>query len=187
MELAHRTRGVRRITEYYRKLHQPGTNPETSLYRLTPLGAWAGSRAEHVHYFFKTIKVDRFRLFLDLGSGDGLVTCIAGLYTRAVGIEVDLELVRLAQRASEDLDLRDRVGFVCGDYRQMRICNADCLYIYPDKPLGPIEALLEGWAGQLLVYGPHFPPKSLLPTLSLKCGSERLKVYERLLCTLPHS
>lgn len=166
--------GIASIIRHYRR-HQDEAD-EACGYRFTPLGAWASSRAPHVFAFFRKVRLERYRLFLDLGSGDGLVTCIAGLFTRAVGIEIDRDLCRTAREAARHL-LLEKVDFVCGDYLSMRIARADCLYVYPDKPLGRIEEQLSGWGGTLLVYGPHFPLKHFPPVQHLRCARERMTVY----------
>lgn len=164
------------VIRAYRKTQ--GEADESDRYRLTPLGAWASSRAPHVFAFFRKIHLERRGLFLDLGSGDGLVTCIAGLFTRAVGVEIDRDLCNTARRAAQELGLLEKVDFVCGDYLSMPIRKADCLYVYPDKPMARIEEALEGWRGTLLVYGPHFPPQAFQPVRRLRCARERLTLYE---------
>jgi hypothetical protein len=144
---------------------------------MTSLGTWAPSRSPHVFFFFKRLGLDRHDLFLDLGSGDGLVTCIAGLFTRSIGIEIDFELCQVAQRAARDLKLEESVHFVCGNYLQLPIWKAACLYHYPDKPMDGLERLLASWKGPLLIYGPHFPPGNLLRISRLQCGRESLVLY----------
>lgn len=146
-------------------------------YRLTASGAWARSRPAHLFFFFRRIKLSGFRLFADLGSGDGAAACVAGLFTHAVGIESDPELASSAGRAARNLDIVDRVQFMCADFFTQRIRAADCLFIYPDKPIYSLEDVLDGWVGTLLVYGPHFPPKRMQLSEKLTCGKETLSVY----------
>ena len=167
------------IVRYYRRLHKSAPDPSAEPYRATELGVWATSRAAHVFSFFRRIDLARFNLFLDLGSGDGIVTCIAALFTRSIGIEVDQGLCRLAQRAARELQLSERAGFICGDYLELPIWRSDCLYQYPDKPILVIERALRDWRGALLVYGPHFPPETFLPVSRLQCGREKLVLYRR--------
>ncbi len=163
---------------YYRKLHTHGSGDSDQLpYRLTVSGAWAVSRPAHLFYFFRKIELSRFRLFVDLGSGDGIVACLAALFTTAVGIEADSRLVRTARGAARALDLERRVGFIRADYLSQGLQAADCLYIYPDKPVFALERELSGWSGTLLIYGPHFPPKELKLRDKLRCGRETLAVY----------
>ncbi len=118
-----------------------------------------------------------FRLFIDLGSGDGVACCAAGLFTRSIGIESDPFLVSRAARAAQNLRLQSRVGFICADFLTQRIQEADCLYIYPDKPIDALEKTLEGWGGTLLIYGPHFAPRRLFLREKLRFGRETMSVY----------
>jgi hypothetical protein len=150
---------------------------EILAYRLTASGAWAASRPSHLFHFFKKIGLSGFRLFIDLGSGDGVASCIAGLFTTSIGIESDPFLVSLASRAAYDLKLDGRVRFIRADFLTQGIRNADCLFIYPDKPVYALEEALDGWAGALLIYGPHFPPKRFCLIEKLRCGKETLSVY----------
>lgn len=146
-------------------------------YRQTERGAWAFSRLNEVRFFFQTIRLERYRSLIDLGSGDGIVVCVAALFTRAIGIEIDGELCQLAAQAARDLGLERRARFIRSDYATQRIQAADCLYLYPDKPIYAIEALLEGWSGDLLVYGPHFPAARMKAVRRLESGPERLVIY----------
>jgi hypothetical protein len=166
---------VRHYAGIYEELERSGAAP----YRLTARGAWAASRACHVFYFFKGIRLDNFASFCDLGSGDGIVTCIAGLFTPAVGIEADEYLCRVAKAAAGSLDLQEKVSQLCADYLTQNLSQIDCLYLYPDKPFHALEAYLldSGWRGTLLVYGPHLPPHHLKARRHLKCGKERMTVY----------
>ena len=167
------------IVRYYRRLHRSASDSSMEPYRATALGVWATSRAAHVFSFFRHIDLARYNLFLDLGSGDGIVTCIAALFTRSIGIEVDQGLCRVAQRAARELQLAERAGFICGDYLELPIWRSDCLYQYPDKPILGLEKALRDWQGALLVYGPHFPPETLFPVSRLQCGREKLVLYRR--------
>jgi hypothetical protein len=166
------------VIRYFQRLHAcPEEHGETLPYRLTPSGAWAAARPEHLFNFFERVGLSAFRLFIDLGSGDGVACCAAGLFTRSIGIESDSFLVSRAARTVRDLGLKERVGFICADFLTQRIQEADCLYIYPDKPIAALEKALEGWSGTLLVYGPHFPPGRLLLVEKLRCGMETMSVY----------
>ena len=166
-----------RIERHYRERYQRLERSGKGCYRLTGLGAWAASVPEHVYYFFQQLGLERRQLLIDLGSGDGLVVCIAGLFTRSVGLEIDRWLCHAARQSIQALGLGERVGVVCGDYLTQRIRQADCLYIYPDKPLNHLETILGGWQGMLLVAGPHFPLNSFDPVQRLRCGRDELVAY----------
>jgi hypothetical protein len=174
----HRTRKAAELIRYYKELHGLQT-ADGGAYRLTASGAWAASRPAHLFYFFRRINLAAFKLFLDLGSGDGIASCLAGIFTRSVGIEADPELASKAGQAARDLGLENSVGFICGDFFDQRIQKADCLFIYPDKPVYALEELLQGWRGTLVIYGPHFPPKLFLLEEKLRCGRETLSVYRQ--------
>jgi hypothetical protein len=171
--------GFARIARYYRSFYRDMREDDALPYRLTALGAWATSRAPHVYAFFRAIGLQRYRLFVDLGSGDGVVTCIAGLFTRAVGIEGDPGLCLTAGKAARVTGMSAHVDFICGNYLDLRIGRADCLYLYPDKPFNRLERALEGWSGGLLVNGPHIPPLEFAAVRKLRCGRETLTVYGR--------
>jgi len=164
---------ARFFKERHRRLEEEGDGP----YRPTALGVWAVSRAPHLYYFFKTFNLERRRFFVDLGCGDGLVACMAALFTRAAGVEVDAGLCRAARRAARSLSLPRPPEFVQADYLSMVVRRADCLYLYPDKPFPRLEEILPGWPGDLLVYGPHVPPRHLLAVRRLQCGPESMVVY----------
>lgn len=165
------------VIDYFRKRSE-GCGEERP-YRRTASGAWAASRPEYLFDFFKGVNLSRFRLLIDLGSGDGVAACVAGLFTRAIGIESDRLLAEGAGRAAHALRLSGRVEFICANFLTQNIQKADCLYIYPDKPLGDLETVLEGWGGTLLVYGPHFPPKRFVLQKKLRRDLETLSLYSR--------
>jgi hypothetical protein len=105
------------------------------------------------------------------------VACLAGLFTQAVGIEIDHTLCTAASVAIRELDMQQRVAVICGDYRNQRIRRADCLYLYPDKPVADLERILTGWPGLLLIAGPHFPLQSFAPVERLRYGRDQLVGY----------
>ncbi len=144
---------------------------------MTASGAWAASRPGYLFNFFKKINLSSFGLFVDLGSGDGVVCCVASLFTTAVGIESDPFLISRAAQAARELKLEGRAGFIRADFLTQRIQAADCLFIYPDKPVYPLEKVLNGWGGTLLISGPHFPPKQFSLKEKLQCDTETLSVY----------
>lgn len=165
------------LREYFRNCYEVLQRTGDVPYRLTAKGAWACSRVDVLYSFFRQLNLTRYRCFVDLGSGDGAVTCLAGLFTRAVGIEIDARLCARAKQAARELGLDSRVDFIRSDFSTQKIQQADCLYVYPDKPIYGIEALLDDWQGDLLVYGPHFPPARMQPVRRLRGENEQLVVY----------
>jgi hypothetical protein len=144
--------------------------------RPTSRGLWAASTPHDVFALLTALSAEGCRHFADLGSGDGLVTCIASLFCPATGIECDAGLVEKAN------ELRDRLGlsaeFVCGDFFAQDLSRFDLLYVYPDKPMWDLEkALAPRLRGRLVAYSCHFPLK-LLPILdTVSLGTCRATVY----------
>jgi|GEM_PF-361563 len=165
----------RTYEKFYGSLRKEGNLP----YALTSRGAWAASRPVHVFHFFRILGLEQYGKFVDLGSGDGIVAHLAALFTASRGIEADASLCRMAGRLSRQLNLPHEVRFACEDFMHSHLMDADCLYIYPDKPVHPLEDRLKDWRGALLIYGPHFKPKRFTPLQTLQCGRERLVVYGR--------
>ncbi len=175
--VATRAAAFQRIVDYYQRRYELLRCRDGFPYRLTARGAWATSDPQALYHFFSRLGLEECELLVDLGSGDGIVTCIAALFTRAVGIEIDRQLVWAAKRAVEQLGLDKRVRLICGDYTRLILGKADCLYIYPDKPVTGLQQRAPGWKGRLLVYGPHFPVEGWETVAELSRGRERMTVY----------
>jgi hypothetical protein len=77
-----------RVINYYRKRYKAMEENGQSPYRFTALGAWAASRAP-MFFIFSVDPFGPIQVICGLGSGDGLVACLAGLFTRSIGIEID--------------------------------------------------------------------------------------------------
>jgi hypothetical protein len=72
--------------DFYRRLLRSGKLPM----RSTEKGFWNASISDEVYETFKRIGLQKFKSFLDIGSGDGKVVLIASLFCRtAEGIEID--------------------------------------------------------------------------------------------------
>lgn len=165
-------RMLRHFADRYRRHEATG-----GTYKMTSRGAWATSRPEAVLRFFHELALDRYRLFADLGCGDGVAVCGAALFTRAVGIEADPDLCRQAQENARALGLVHGTAFICADFLDLRLDPFDVLYIYPDKPLDSLMEKIRGWSGTLLVYGPHFPLRGRAPVGRFSWQRETLSVY----------
>jgi len=119
--------------------------------RRTVKGLWGPSRLDVLHSVFQEVHLERFRHFLDLGSGDGRVALLASLFTNASGIECDPRLVETALRVREELGLSAK--FNVGDYSEEDLSKYDALFINPDKPLKELEEkLLAEFKGVFLLY-----------------------------------
>lgn len=165
----------RAYSEFYASLRSRGSLP----YALTTRGAWATSRSVYVFRFFRILALEQYEKFVDLGSGDGIVVHLAALFTASKGIEIDPSLCGISRRMSQQLNLPNEVEFACTDFMHSNLTDADCLYIYPDKPIHLLEERLKDWKGALLIYGPHFKPRRFKPLQDLQCGRERLVLYGR--------
>ncbi len=165
----------RTYEQFYKSLKRQGLMP----YSLTARGAWATSRPVHVFRFFQLAQMEKYRKVIDLGSGDGVVAHLASLFTSSVGIEIDESLCATARGISRQLGIPHTVEFLCEDYLQydFRSSGADCLYIYPHMPIQILEERLQHWQGTVLIYGPHFKPKTLKTLQEFKCGRERMIIY----------
>ena len=135
-------RQFRTVAAYYRGAERELEKQGVWSYRMTASGAWALSRPAHVFYFLRKTGIPKESLFIDLGSGNGIVACIAGLFARSIGIESDPDLVASARTAAGRLGLDGRVSFIRADFFSQRIRRADYLYVYPDKPLYRLEEIL---------------------------------------------
>ncbi|MFC1723489.1 class I SAM-dependent methyltransferase [Nanoarchaeota archaeon] len=132
-----------------------------NLFWTTDKGMFGTSNMDTVFGFFKEIGLGKYKKFLDLGCGDGRIVLIASLFTDAVGIEYDKELVGKAQ------EMRDKLGmdcrFIAGDYMKHDIGQYDVVYINPDKGFlwGLDNKLSSDLSGDLFVYNEIFKPNAL--------------------------
>ncbi len=127
-------------------------------YKETPGGFWATSIMPDVQKAFMWVGLDRYKNFVDLGSGDGRVVALASMFVRATGIEIDPELYQLSTELKKALRL-DNVDFYLGNYESLDLSNFDFIYMYPDKPQIKVEKMLKDkWHGTVLIAGPHFSP-----------------------------
>jgi hypothetical protein len=143
--------------DFYKSLLSQGKMPV----RDTEVGIWGISAADNVFNFFKKIKLNRYKNFLDLGSGDGKVVLIASLFTNAAGIEYDKEL------AEKSTEIRDKLKLKCeliqGDFLKYDWSKYDIIFINPDKGFhkGTEDKLLKELNGKLFVYNFVFEPRFL--------------------------
>ena len=142
---------------FYHELRLDGTLP----YRSTFSGMWAVSDTKELYKAFCHFRLDHCSHLADLGSGDGVATLIASLFTQATGYETDEFLYRKSLEIRDELKL-SHARFLQQDYFSADLSMYDMLYIYPDKPFDAlIEKLRPTWRGHILVNGPHFTPKYL--------------------------
>jgi 16S rRNA A1518/A1519 N6-dimethyltransferase RsmA/KsgA/DIM1 with predicted DNA glycosylase/AP lyase activity len=143
--------------KFYNSLLRKGKLPMGD----TDIGFWGASISEDVFEFFRKIKLQNFRHFIDLGSGDGKVALIASLFTKSTGIEFDSDLHKKA------VEIRDRLklnaSIVKGDFLKQDLSKYDIMFINPDKPFskGLERKLMKDMKGVLFVYNMIYRPDNL--------------------------
>ncbi|MBS3105890.1 hypothetical protein J4234_06570 [Candidatus Woesearchaeota archaeon] len=145
--------------DFYRSLLKDGKLPM----RSTSKGFWNASITGEVYESFKKLKLNKFKNFLDIGSGDGKVVLIASLFCKnAEGIEIDKNAV---------FHNKDFFGHDFSKY--------DVLFLAPDAPLerGLENKLLKEMKGKLIHYGHHFQPRFLKKENSFLVNGNLVSLY----------
>ncbi len=90
---------------------------------------------EDIDRFFELAPVSSSDVVYDLGAGDGrlLFAALDKGVGRAVGVELDAELVRAAREMAKSKSVEDRVTFVEGDVMEVNLADATLVlcYLYP--------------------------------------------------------
>jgi predicted RNA methylase len=124
-------------------------------------GIWGPAETQDVYDFFVKIKLQNYKNFLDLGSGDGKVVLIASLFTDATGIEYDKELIEVGNRIKKQLKLKAK--FLKADFLEHDLSKYDFIFINPDKGFekGIEEKLIKEMnpKAKLFVYNKIFLPR----------------------------
>jgi hypothetical protein len=150
--------------QYYDSLLKNGK----LLVRDTDTGIWGFAGSKECFEFFKIINLDKYKNFIDLGSGDGKVIAIASLFTNATGIESDKELYKESTKLIEDLSnkkaiKKERITLINKNFMLHDISKYDIVFMNPDKifTLQFEQKLLKELKGKLFIYNKIFSPKSL--------------------------
>src|SRR3989344_4889022 len=144
----------------------------------TSKGFWSPAIMAEVFEAFRKLGLDRYRNFLDLGSGDGRVVLIASLFVpRAEGIEIDPSLHAIAVSMAGKLG--SSAAFRLTDMLQHDISPYDVLFLSPDTPLerGMERKLVKEMNGHLILSGDHFHPRTLVSLKSIIINGTRFSVY----------
>ncbi|MBN1156339.1 hypothetical protein JXA85_01890 [Candidatus Woesearchaeota archaeon] len=163
---------------FYRFLLKKGKFP----YRDTKIGVWGPSVTDEVFEIFKKIRLNRFKSFIDLGSGDGKVTLIASLFTKAEGVEFDPWLFNVSKNIQSKLShipgIKDAV-FHNKDFMKHHLDNYSVVFIAPDKPLhrGIENKIREELNGKLIHYGHHFHPEHMERELAFHVNGTLVSIY----------
>ena len=117
--------------------------------------------------FCEKINLVSKKCFVDLGSGDGRLVLYASLFTKAIGIEFDKELVKQSIAHKEKLifSLANVVScdFLEQDYETFDYSNCDVLFSFADHFFTPefIEKLKQEFHGTLYIFQGVFLPEDL--------------------------
>jgi len=160
---------------FYRSLLKNGKLPM----RSTSKGFWNAAIADEVYEAFKKLKMNHFKNFLDIGSGDGKVVLIASLFCKnAEGIEIDKPLHNKAIEIKNKLKI-DNAVFHNKDFFEHDFSKYDVLFLAPDAPLerGIENKLLKEMSGKLVHYGHHFHPKFLKKEKNFLVDGNLVSIY----------
>lgn len=160
---------------FYKNLMKRGKLPMWS----TEKGFWNASQSDEVYEAFKKIKLQKFRKFLDIGSGDGKVVMIAALFCKnAEGIEIDDLLHNKALEMCSKFGFWN-VAFHNKDIFEHDFSKYDILFLAPDAPLerGLENKLLKEMKGKLIHFGHHFHPRNLKKEDSFLVNGNLVTVY----------
>ena len=93
---------------------------------------WVPTPERMIHRMLQLADTTRGDLVFDLGSGDGRVPIYAARHfgARAIGIELEDNLVRLAQRSARDQGVSHRVRFLRQDLFEADISRASVIALY---------------------------------------------------------
>ena len=161
---------------YYAELRAKGSRTP---HRETEKGIWISSVGSEVFDLFRTIGLQQFTHFADLGSGDGRVAIIASLFTKSTGIEFDEALVQISMQIKERLGARN-LQFITGDFLEENLSVYDILFIYPDNPILRLEEkLLKEFRGELIVCGGIYPPERLVKNRVVQINNAVFGIYRR--------
>ena len=163
--------------DFYRNLLREGRLPM----RSTSKGFWNASVSGEVYEAFKRIGLQKFKSFLDIGSGDGKVVLIASLFCKnAEGIEIDSLLHDKAEEIRKKFGI-ENAAFHNKDFFEHDISKYDALFIAPDAPLerGVESKLIREMQGRLIHYGSHFHPNSLKKESSFLVNGTLASVYSK--------
>jgi protein-L-isoaspartate O-methyltransferase len=96
------------------------------------LGPYVGSLPEKVRLMLRVAKVKPGELVIDIGSGDGriLIAAAEEFGARAIGIEIDAELVAHSRSVVAARGLADRVSIVQANALDVDVSPADVVTVY---------------------------------------------------------
>ena len=169
------TRIKKEYDNFYLELLKKGKLPMWS----TEKGFWNAAITDEVYEAFKRIRLNQFKNFLDIGSGDGKVVLIAALFCQnAEGVEIDNFLHNKAVEIQRKFGINNAV-FHNKDFFEHDFSKYDVLFLAPDAPLerGLENKLLQEINGKLIHYGHHFHPRFLKKEDSFLINGTLVSLY----------
>lgn len=163
--------------DFYRGILRSGRLPM----RSTKKGFWNASITGELYEAFRKISLDKFKNFLDIGSGDGKAVLIASLFCQnAEGVEIDSFLHNKAIQMQKKFGLNN-AAFHNKDFFEHDFSKYDILFLSPDAPLerGLENKLLKEMKGKLIHYGHHFHPRFLRRENSFLINNNLVSIYSR--------
>lgn len=135
------------------------------------------------------LELQQDELLVDLGCGDGrwLVTGVRSFGCRALGIELDPALVRIASDKVFDAQLTDRITIVEGDIMKMPIRDARLVIVYAfaESLSGIREYLTEQLSDRAVVLSVGFRVPEWKPRWTDRVVGLRWYLYEMKSVTTP--
>lgn len=153
--------------------------------RPTSVGYFAGARIDDVHEIFEKVRLEKYKKFIDLGSGDGRVVLMAAAYTSAEGVELDDELFATALRMQKKLGAQHpalkKASLVKKNYlTDLHLGEYDVLFINPDGRLYELEKKLRTEMKKdaiLIVYNAVYQPTNMKLKRTIGVGPSAGFVY----------
>ncbi len=150
--------------------------------RDTELGHWGVSYLPAVFKLFEELDLKKHHAFVDLGSGDGRVALVAGLFTeKSHGIEFDDWLLGCSNTMKGKFPSLRHVNFIKENFLHHDLSNYDLMYHSPDQPYyrGTLnQKLLRELQGTFIVHGWEFHPVGLLLESEHIIDGEMFRVYK---------
>lgn len=169
------------IKKEYTHLHTEFLKKNPILVKYLDNGVWAPSIPKEVFKIFHKYS-DKNKLFLDLGSGDGIAVMIASLFFKyAYGIESDKEFFDLSETMKKKLGI-ENVTFIKEDFHNIDFSNYDILFMAPDKEftLKLENKISNELDGMLIVYSSIFQPKTLNKVDQFETHYFDVSIYENI-------
>ncbi|MBD3164092.1 hypothetical protein GF323_02755 [Candidatus Woesearchaeota archaeon] len=152
----------RQIKQAYEELHRNFLLKNSILVKHLNKRVWAPSIAKEVYRIFQKYG-DKEKVFLDLGSGDGIAVMIASLFfKRAYGIEIEKEFFDISLRMKKKIGIHN-AAFLNSDFYKADFSKYDILFIAPDSEftLRLENKVSRELDGKLIVYSSIFQPRTL--------------------------